>query len=180
MSRPGSVGPVSAGSPAHGPADVVPSPGTAVTEQQVSELVARMDEAAKAYINGDIRRYLALFDHPDDYSLMPPYGGDTQIGFAPTEEDLDRTSRFFVSGEADLEVHATYASGDLVVLVGVERQHGVVGDPPDQDWSLRVTIVFRRVGDRWQILHRHADPLVEEIGWSEFARLARGAEPHPS
>lgn len=141
---------------------------------QVDELIDRMGEAASAYIRGDIRHYLALFDHPDDYSLMPPYGGDTRFGFQPTEADLDETSRFFASGEATLDVQHTYVSGNLVVLVAVERQHGEVGGFADQDWSLRVTIVFRRAGDRWQIVHRHADPLVREIPFPHFAELARG------
>ena len=145
-----------------------------VDDQQLAELLDRMSAAAAAYIRGDIRRYIGLFDHPDDYSLMPPYGGETRIGYRPTESDLEATSRFFAWGEATLEVQHTYSSGDLVVLVAVERQHGEVGGYPDQDWSLRVTIVFRRAGDRWQIVHRHADPLVEEIPFADFAELARG------
>lgn len=70
----------------------------------LAELLDRMGKAAAAYTRGDIRRYLELFDHPADYSLMPPYGGETRVGFDPTEADLDATSRFFASGEADLEV----------------------------------------------------------------------------
>ena len=42
--------------------------------------------------------------------------------------------------------------------------------------SLRVTLVFRRAGDRWQIVHRHADPLVRTIPFEHFARLARGQD----
>lgn len=145
-----------------------------IDDQRLGELIARMREAASAYIRGDVRHYFALFDHPDDYSLMPPYGGDTMIGFHRTEEDLDELSRFFASGEAVLDVQHTYVSGDLVVLVAIERQHGEVGGYPEQDWSLRVTVVFRRAGDRWQIVHRHADPLVREIPFDHFARLARG------
>lgn len=144
-----------------------------IDESQLAELLQRMRVAAAAYIRGDVRDYLELFDHPDDYSLMPPYGGETRLGFQPTEAELDATSEFFATGEAELEVQHTYVSGDLVVLVAVERQHGEVAGLPDQDLSLRVTIVFRRAGDRWQIVHRHADPLVEEMPFGEFAELAR-------
>ena len=144
-----------------------------IDDAQLAELLQRMSTAAAAYIRGDIRGYLGLFDHPDDYSLMPPYGGETRLGFHPTEAELDATSEFFASGEAVLEVQHTYVSGDLVVLVAVERQHGEVAGLPDQDLSLRVTIVFRRAGDRWQIVHRHADPLVGEMPFGEFAELAR-------
>jgi hypothetical protein len=63
------------------------------------------------------------------------------------------------------------------VLVLVERQHGQVGGLPDQDWSLRVTMLFRRDGDDWRLVHRHADPLVREITLDRAAALARGDAP---
>jgi ketosteroid isomerase-like protein len=71
-------------------------------------------------------------------------------------------------------VAVTYASGDLVVLVMIERQHGEVGGLPDQEWSLRVTQVYRREGSEWQLVHRHADPLVHRISLEQAATLARG------
>jgi hypothetical protein len=49
-----------------------------VTSADVTELVRRTAEAASAYIRGDIRKYLTLIKHGDDYTLMPPYGNATQ------------------------------------------------------------------------------------------------------
>jgi hypothetical protein len=46
---------------------------------------------------------------------------------------------------------------------------------PDQDWSLRVTLVYRRQGAEWWLVHRHADPLVRHVGLETAAALARGA-----
>jgi ketosteroid isomerase-like protein len=147
-----------------------------ITEAELAELVSRMDEAASAYIRGDIHHYLSLFDHPDDFTLMPPYGGETRVGHHYTEEEAAETSQFFASGQAKLEVEHVYSSGDLAVLVAVERQHGEAGGYPDQDLSLRVTLVFRRAGDRWQLVHRHADPLVHQIPFDHLAQLARGLD----
>jgi len=73
-----------------------------------------------------------------------------------------------------LELVQTYASGDMVVLVMIERQRGEVGGLPDQDWSLRVTQVYRRDGSEWRLVHRHADPLVNNIGLEQAAAIARG------
>ncbi|HZC74103.1 MAG TPA: nuclear transport factor 2 family protein [Jatrophihabitans sp.] len=149
-----------------------------ITEADVAELVQRCRDAAAALIRGDVRGYLGLFVHADDYTLIPPFGGAPRHGFDVSDEAVEGLSRFFAGGEvAQLDVVQSYVSGDLVVLAVVERQRGEVGGLPDQDWSLRVTMVFRRAGDDWQLVHRHADPLVHELGLHAAAALARGEFP---
>jgi hypothetical protein len=49
-------------------------------------------------------------------------------------ERLAKTARYFKAGEAELELVQSYASGDIVVLVMIKRQHGQ--GLPDQDYSL--------------------------------------------
>jgi ketosteroid isomerase-like protein len=144
------------------------------TDQDVAALVERVKAAAKAYISGDMEIYFSLIHHSDDFTLMSPFGGVTVDGFDITPERLSALKDFFHSGEADVEVVETYASGDLVVLVLVERQHGEVGGLPDQDWSLRVTWVFRRDGSKWEQVHRHADALVHPITMAQLSALAKG------
>ena len=80
----------------------------------------------------------------------------------------------FRGGECELDVVQTYASGNLAVLVVVERQRGDVGGYPTQDWSLRATLVFRREDGVWHLVHRHADPLVHPITFDQLSELARG------
>ena len=147
--------------------------GTA-TAEELAALVRRAEEAASALIAGDLRGYLARIVHADDYTLMSPYGGDTVRGFDGSEQAIEELGRFFQGGEATVEVVESYASGDLVVLVVIERQHGEIEGLPEQDWSLRVTWVFRRSGSDWEVVHRHADPLVHGIGLEQIAALARG------
>ncbi len=86
-----------------------------------------------------------------------------------------RSAQFFRGGEAKVELVETYAAGPLVVLVVIERQHGTIGDLPEQDWSLRVTWVFRRTEESdWEVVHRHADALVHAIDHERLGALARG------
>lgn len=142
--------------------------------EDVERVVRLMTEAASVFIRGDMRKYAALMRPADDYTLMAPSGGEPRRGFDDSDEALDALARYFHGGEAALEVFESYASGDLVVLAAIERQHGRVGGLPDQDLSLRVTLVFRRDGSEWQLVHRHADPLVHEIGEERLGALARG------
>jgi ketosteroid isomerase-like protein len=145
-----------------------------IPDKELADLIQRTDESTTAWINGDITRYLTLISHADDYTLMTPYGGEAQRGFDQSEENLAGIASFFAGGEAELEVVESYASGNLVVLVMIERQHGVVGGLPDQEYSLRVTQVYRRDPSGWQLVHRHADGLVKELSFGTFAALARG------
>ena len=131
-----------------------------VTQGDVDELVELMREAASAYLGGDIRRYFELMQHADDFTLMDPFGGDASRESGASEERIAALEAFFRGGECELDVVQTYASGNLAVLVVVERQHGTVGPYPEQDWSLRGTLVFRRENGGWRLVHRHADPLV--------------------
>jgi ketosteroid isomerase-like protein len=145
-----------------------------VTQSDVHELVELMREAASAYIGGDIRLYFELMEHADDFTLMDPFGGDTSRECGASKERIAALEEMFRGGECELDVVQTYASGNLAVLVVVERQRGDVGGYPTQDWSLRATLVFRRVDGTWRLVHRHADPLVHPISFDQLSELARG------
>jgi ketosteroid isomerase-like protein len=145
-----------------------------IADEEVADLIRRTAEAASALIRGDIRTYVTLVRHADDYTLMAPSGGEPRRGFDASDQALDALARYFQGGEAELQVFQSYTSGDLAVLVAIERQHGEVGGLPDQDWSLRVTLVFRREEGGWRLVHRHADPLVHGISQEQLAALARG------
>ena len=144
-------------------------------DDDVRELVERVREATAALMQGDVRRYLALVNEAPDYTLMPPHGGPTRHGVDHSPETLEATEAFFPGGgDGDLDLEQVYASNDLVVLVGVERQHGPIGGLPAQEWPLRVTLVFRREDAEWRLVHRHADALVHTISMEHLSRLALG------
>jgi ketosteroid isomerase-like protein len=145
-----------------------------VTDQDVAELIERVTTATKAYIRGDMRTYFSLIRHGEDHVLLSPFGGEPVRDTEVTPERIEALEQFFRGGSAELEVIETYVSGDMVVLVAFERQHGEVGGLPEQDWSLRVTLVFRRDESGWRQVHRHADALVHEIDLDQLSALAQG------
>ncbi|WP_432478195.1 hypothetical protein [Nocardioides sp. GXQ0305] len=92
-----------------------------------------------------------LVPHSEPFTLLAPYGGPASR--------LDHVE--------------THAWGDTLVVAMVERQHGRVEGRPDQDLSLRITHVHRRVGEEWQLVHRHADPLVDTMALEDLQGLMR-------
>jgi ketosteroid isomerase-like protein len=144
-----------------------------ITDEELAELVRRTEDATSAWMRGDMERYLALTSHIQGFTLMNPFGG-APASYDDRAESIRAAAGYFKGGEAKLELEHVHAWGDTVVLVMIERQHGQVGDLPDQDWSLRVTQVYRRDGSDWRVVHRHADPLVHGIEPEQAAALARG------
>jgi ketosteroid isomerase-like protein len=140
----------------------------------ILDLVRRVADANAALIRGEVGRYVELIPHADDYTLMAPFGGPPRRGFDTSDEHLAALARFFRGGTSELEFVSSYASGDLAVLVVIERQRAEIGGLPEQDWSLRVTLVFRRNGGDWKLVHRHADPLVHGITLAQAGEIARG------
>lgn len=148
--------------------------GPAAAGEEVAQLVERAAEKNAAFMRGDMDRWFSLARIAPDFTLMQPFGGPASHGFHASPQRLAELAQFFKSGKTSLEVAQIYASDRFVILVMIERQQAEVGGLPNQDWSLRVTEVYRNGGSEWQLVHRHADPLVHRIALQEAAILARG------
>ncbi|QAY76001.1 nuclear transport factor 2 family protein [Sphingosinicella sp. BN140058] len=146
----------------------------ALLAEEVARLAADTAEANAALMRGDVDRHRAIVALSDDFTLMSPFGGSPSRGRDLTREDWDRIGRFFRNGTFEQELVESYATDGMIVLVLIERTHVQVGGLPAQPWALRVTLVYTRAGDRWQLAHRHADPLANGLDLAAAASLARG------
>jgi ketosteroid isomerase-like protein len=153
-----------------GPAAARPSPET---EKEVATLVQRSADSNAALMRGDIETYLKLVTLTDDFRLMSPFGGPPSKGTDYTPDRMAAMGRFFRNGSHAQELVQAWAVEGMVVLALIERSHVEVGGLPTQDWALRVTLVYRRDGSDWRLVHRHADPQVAGISLEESAALAR-------
>ena len=117
-------------------ASAAQEPMPTASEQEVADLVRKTEARASAFMRGDMDRWSGLMRIADDFTLMQPFGGAASRGFDASPERLARLASYFRNGDAKVELVQSYASGDLVVLAVVEREHGEVGGLPDQDLSL--------------------------------------------
>jgi len=155
------------------------APGTGNTraEAEASEIGAVAARAAEAHahlMHGDIAAYRRAIQTAPDFILMDPFGG-VPTGNPKSDADWERIGRFFRDGrDASFRLIASYRASDMIVLVANEYAHVAVGSLPAQDWALRVTLVFRRDGNRWLLAHRHADPLEAGISLEEAGQITLG------
>jgi len=144
------------------------------TAGHLAEIIERSAQANDALMRGDVDQYRASIPIADDYTLMSPFGGRPTHGPQMTEDRWEAMKKFFRNGTLKQELVQSYATADMVVLATIEHARVEVGGLPVQDWALRVTLVYRRVGTEWQLAHRHADPLAAGMSVELAARLARG------
>jgi hypothetical protein len=141
----------------------------ATDDEVLAALLSRCRDDHRSWINGDSSGY-AL---PDDGTIMGAIGGYS-FGGAETATRQAAVAAQWKSGAGDVEFVNGAVDGDVAWLAMIERAR-VVFDPAlgEQRWDVRVTEVFRRVGDDWQRIHRHADPLVDRRPVSDAAALLR-------
>ena len=143
-------------------------------DADIEDLVSRASQGHAALMVGDVGRYRAFIKTSADFTLLSPFGGAPTRGGELSDERWASVGRFFKNGRnATLQLIQAYPSADMVVLAAVERAHVEVGGLAGQDWALRVTLVFRREGEQWQLVHRHADPIAAGISLEQAAALGR-------
>ena len=154
-----------------------PRKGGPLPADILSQLIRRNADGNAALMRGDSKSWARLLPLSADFTLMSPMGGESRGPYAP--ERIDEIGRFFKNGTFDQRVVQSYATADMVVLATIEQAHVEVGGLPPQEWLLRVTVVFRRAGSEWELVHRHADPLVKGITVAHAAVLTRGETSKP-
>ena len=149
-----------------------------ISDADLDELLAILDRGRQAWIGGRVGSDGGLdIDQDDDFTIIGPFGGEPARG-PGLKERQKAAARLFQGGTGSSEVVKTIVSGDLAVVVLVERNQAVVeeGRPP-QPWVLRTTQVFELRPNGWVRLHRHADPLIDLRPPPVTFALARGESP---
>ena len=128
-----------------------------------SDLTQVMEEyfqALDAFVKGDPGPVKKLMSRRDDVTLANPLGPPVR-GWNQVEETADRAASQGREGEfTGWETISEYVTADLAYNVGIQHSRLKLGGADElSPVSLRVTTTFRREGDGWRIVHRHADPI---------------------
>ena len=138
-----------------------------LTDQEASAAPSDFDGAIEAfrqglvrYVTGDPRPVLELFSQRDDVTLANPLGppcrGPAEVGRVAA----DAAAHLRDGSPPRFEEISRYSTSDLGYVVHIERTEARVdGSENLAQIALRVTVIFRREGDSWKVVHRHADAI---------------------
>lgn len=149
----------------------------AITDDEIQALFDEMSRGLQAWVNGNLEHTAATRMVQDpDMTIFGPFGGAAARNGPGFEIRQASVVSKFRGGSSQCELVSSMTSGDLVVLVMIERSSVTFeGRDAPQAWVLRTTQVFRKDGDRWLRLHRHADPLIKLRSFDETLKLAAEA-----
>lgn len=101
-----------------------------------------------------------IFSHRDDVVLANPFGPAVNV-WNKVSAALDLASSRFREGDVTaFERVATYRTNELACFQDVERGRAkVAGVHEIASFDLRVTSTYRREGEDWKLVHRHADTI---------------------
>lgn len=122
--------------------------------------ISESHEALRKILNGDPSGYAALFADRDDITLGNPFGPFGQ-GRTAVLKALNNASTKYKDGSVvGVERIAVYGDRKLVVLVEIEHDRAKLGTSTDfAEFAARVTSGYENIGNRWWLVHRHADPI---------------------
>ncbi len=145
-----------------------------IPQRAIDVLLQGLEEGRQAWISGQFEWTAASPVQQDpEMTIAGPFGGPPIV--ADPARQAQVAAAWFHGGTGRNEVVKVIAGDDLVVVIMIERNEVKFEGRSDRSpWILRTTQVFRRVGDGWVRLHRHADPLINRRGLEETLSLLEG------
>lgn len=124
--------------------------------------MTELEGAQRAFMNGNATGLQALYSHGDDVTVMGGFGG-FERGWAEVGQRLAWAASHFHGGEYSQQNISMTVGEDIACLVCLERWARNAQDGQRlPTMELRVTQMFRLEGNRWRLVHRHADELVQK------------------
>ena len=130
-------------------------------------VVEQTNRALIAVVEGDTSDMISLYSRSDVAVLANPFGPPLR-GASSVVEEGSRAVAFLKGGTCEFEEIARYATSDMGYVFHIERVVArVEGSDEPRRFALRATMIYRREGDGWKIIHRHADPITtpRPIDW---------------
>ncbi len=128
----------------------------AADDRRFADALEQVKTALAAIGSGNPQPYIDCWADSEDATLFGAWG-PIDKGYQQLTETFRWVGSRFKSGQLVPENTVVFTSGDLAYTVGFEHGEVAVDDGPARPMTIRVTHIYRRFGDEWRLVHRHAD-----------------------
>lgn len=131
--------------------------------EDFKKFIKLREEAAESYVNGDAEPLALLSAETSDATFFAPNGGFVH-GAEEVSARYETDAASFDSGsKSRFEILQMAASDEIAYWTGFQKATVYFkGKEETVEFNLRITEIFRREGEDWKLVHRHADSLAEE------------------
>jgi len=127
------------------------------------QFMKQRETAARAYVQGNAAPLSRMVTHHSPATFFAPTGGYEQGADAVSTKYEHDAESFKSGGDSHFEILQMEAGNDIAFWVGFQRATAQMeGSKEAVLFNLRITEIFRREGDDWKLIHRHADSLAAE------------------
>lgn len=136
-----------------------------MTDSDFTAFLRERERVSTAFLNGDAAALEAISTLVSPATIFGPKGDCVQGASQVNQANAQAAAGFDRGSSNGFDILHQGSSGDLAYWVGIQRsQVRVKGKDEPVPFELRVTEIFRREGDGWKLVHRHADRLVDAGG----------------
>src|ERR1700722_9056983 len=133
--------------------------GTGMAGKPFSKAIADSDSANLELLQDNAKPLKKLYSHNGDITVLGGFGGFEQ-GWNEVGPRLDWAAAQFTGGSYERKTVSIVEGTDLAYTVSIEvNRVREAGKSEEVQLDLRVTQIYRREGNDWRLVHRHADPL---------------------
>jgi ketosteroid isomerase-like protein len=132
------------------------------TIDNLQPTIDQVQAAIRQFATGDASAYKANWSQADDVTICGGWGA-YERGWEQVGPRMDWAAARYSGGHTDFVPLGLGASGDLAYSIWIEQGDALMeGMDEFRPIALRVTHLYRREGNIWKIIHRHADALINK------------------
>jgi len=132
------------------------STSIATIESEIMDAVHAYTKAAREAFKGNLKPMVDVWSHSNDVTLLDPSGG-RHVGWDAVRGFIEQLTSGVQSGECEARDVLVRGDNTMAYVVANEDMSFTMKSGQSMKFAQRSTVIFRREGNAWKMIHHHDD-----------------------